>query len=265
VFGEEYFRDHVHTNLEGYRLLGLELLALLVEQGVVTPDVSWTDARRELTEREVIAGLDPRIEGHVSMNLGKVLEWAGKLEEAYRSFKRALEILGPSPMTYDRLGRSSFILEKYDDTIRYMREALALYPEMTELHVNLALALAKQGKTDEAIEHYWAEIELDPTSHLAHAGLANLLAQQGDEVGAREHYELSLQIKPDFEYALIKLAYLLIRQGRHDEALTYARNALRTNPKQYRAHNALGLIMKKQGKIEQAMRHFSEALRLAPG
>lgn len=264
VFGKEYFRDHVHTNLEGYRLLGLALFDELVIQGVVTPDATWNEAHRERVEQKVIAGLDPRTEGHVSLNLGKVLEWAGKFDEAYSSFQRAFEILGPSPMLYDRLGRDSYILGKYHDTVRYLREAVALYPEEQGLRVSLALVLAKQGRTDKAIESYRTEIEHHPTSHRAHAGLATLLAQQGDEDGASEHYRLALHFKPDFEYALVKLAYLLIKQERYDEALVYASDALQSNPQQHRAHNALGLIMKKQGKSDQARHHFSEATRLKP-
>ena len=37
LFGKEFFLDHVHTNMEGYRLLAIALFDELVEQGVVTP------------------------------------------------------------------------------------------------------------------------------------------------------------------------------------------------------------------------------------
>lgn len=60
VFGKEFFVDHVHTNMEGYRLLGLALFDELVRAGVATPDAGWNAARREAVRESVIASLDPR-------------------------------------------------------------------------------------------------------------------------------------------------------------------------------------------------------------
>jgi tetratricopeptide (TPR) repeat protein len=265
IFGKEYFRDHVHTDMEGYRLLGLALFDQLARQGVVMPDAAWNDTRRQQIEQKVVAGLEPGFEGRTSVMLGKVFEWAGKVDEAYAQFKRAFEILGPSPMIYDRLARSSFLRGKHDAAIHYLRKSLELDPAVPGVHMNLALILGTQGKTDEAIEHCRAELELNPASHSVHAGLASLLEKKGDDTAALEHYAQSIELRPDYEYALIQMAYLLIRQNRHDEALGHAREVLRINPDNHRAHNALGLIMQEQGEAEQARREFSAAARLKAG
>ena len=263
--GAEYFPDHVHTNIDGYRLLGLALFDQLVEQGVATPEASWGAARIEAVGQELIAGLDPGYEGRALLTMGRVLDWAGKHEEAYRLFQRSLEILGPSPMLYDRLARSAFICGRTDESIRYLRETLVHYPGIPEVNSRLAILLQKQGDVDAAIEHCRAELEVNPLDHYTHAGLANLLEEQGDDAAALQHYNIARELKPDYEYVLIKLADLLIRQGRYEEALTHSQAALRINPEQYRAHTALGLIMKQRGELEQAAEHFSQALRLEPG
>jgi tetratricopeptide (TPR) repeat protein len=265
VFGREYFPDHVHANMEGYRLLGLALFDHLVEQGIATPAAGWNEARVELVRQAVIDGLDPALEGHTLMNLGKVLEWAGKIEEAQNTFKRALEILGPSPLLYDKLATGALTLGNYDETIRYLRAMLDLAPGMPGVHQKLAMVLGIQGKTEAAIAHCQAELLLKPDNHHAHTALANLLVKQGDEAAAEKHYRTALQLRPGHEQAQIKLAKLLIGQGRLNEALEHNRALLQANPEQYRAHHALGLIMEKQGKPEQAGYHFSEALRLEPG
>jgi tetratricopeptide (TPR) repeat protein len=265
VFGKEYFVDHVHTSMEGYRLLGLALFDELVRTGIATPDAGWNAARREAVREAVIASLDPRDEGGALLNLGKVLEWAGKFEEAYGPFQRALEILGPSPMLYDRLARTSYALQKYDDSIHYLQASLNLDPNLPGVHAKLATILGKQGKTDEAIEHFQAELEITPGNYVAHAGLAKLLEKQGNNSAALEHYEKALQLDPKFESVRIRLAYLLLGEERYDEARVHCEEVLRTNPQQYRAHTVLGLILKQQGNYQQAIQHFSEALRLKPG
>jgi tetratricopeptide (TPR) repeat protein len=265
VFGKEYFPDHVHTNMEGYRLLGLALFDYLASQDIVIPDASWNDARIDAISEAVIAGLDPGAEAYTFINLGKVLDWAGKFEEAYNLFKRALDILGPNAAIYDRLARSSYGLGKYDEAIHYLHELQHIAPEIPGAHSRLAMIYERLGKTDAAIEHCRAELEIKPDDHHVHAALANLLVNKGDDAAAFAHYNTALQLEPDNQYARVELAQLLVRLHRYDEALLHAQEALRINPKQYRAHDALGLIMKYQGHPEEAVKHFTEALRLEPG
>lgn len=264
VFGKEYFPDHVHTNMEGYRLLGLALLDELVSQGIASHDAGWNEARIEAVRKEVLAGIDPRAEGHTMLNLAKVLDWAGKFDEAHESFLRALEILGPNPHVYDPLARNLFALGRYDEAIYYLNEVLVIAPGSPGVHSRLARIYAEQGRADDAIRHCREELEINPEDPGVHAALAKLLEEQGDDDAALRHYRKALQYKPDFQYPRIELAYLLVSLSRYDEALVYAEEAVRINPKQYRAHNALGLIKKNQGKPEQAVEHYREALRLWP-
>ena len=148
VFGKEFFPDHVHTNLEGYRILGLALFDQMVETGITKPDAAWNDERKQAVGQEVIASLDPGIEGLAMLNLGKVLDWAGKFDEAYHSFKLAEEILGPTPEIYDLLATTSHILGKNGEAIQYLHKALELAPEMYGIHARLAMILGRQWKTD---------------------------------------------------------------------------------------------------------------------
>lgn len=264
VFGKEFFPDHVHANMEGYRLLGLALLDELVRQGIAVPDDSWSVARAESIGQELIADLDPRLEGHTLLNLGRVLDWAGKFSEAYNAFQQALEILGPDPVVYERLARSTYVLGKPDEAVHYLRKTLELAPTMRGVHARLAMILGKQGNTEEAIEHCRAELALNPEDYHVRTGYAQLLERKGEDTAALTQYEAALQIKPGHEFTRVKLAYLLIRLDRDAEALKHIDEVLQMNPDQHQAHNARGLVMKKRGSYEQAMQHFTEALLLEP-
>jgi tetratricopeptide (TPR) repeat protein len=265
VFGKEFFRDHVHTNIEGYRLLGLALFNELAAEGVVKPESSWNTARRKAVEKEQMANLDPMLEGKAMLNLGKVFDWAGKFEEAYDAYQWALTILGPSPMLYDSLATCSFILKKYDDTLYYLDQTLARYPEIAGTRYRRAIALGMQGKTDEAIEECKQELAAHPGNENVHYALGNLYADKGETAAAIEEFQTTLRLKPADILARMKLATLLIEQERYDEALPYVQEVLRSDPKEDHAHTALGLILKHQGKTAEAIAQFSEALRLEPG
>ena len=265
VFGREFFVDHVHTNMEGYRLLGLALLDKLTALDIARPDASWDQAHRDAVTSEVVAGLNPMDEGYALMKLGKVMEWSGKFAEAYPLFQQALKILGPSPDMYDRLARTAYILGLKDDAIHYLDEILSLVPMAGSVHAKLAVILAEQGKTAQAISHCEAELLLRPGDYEVRTGLAELLEKQGDDDSALEQYRKGLQAKPDLARAHLKLAYLLVRQNRLSEALQHGREALRIDPDLYQAHNVLGLAMMRQGRFEEAAHQFSEALRMEPG
>jgi tetratricopeptide (TPR) repeat protein len=264
VFGKEYFVDHVHTNMESYRLLGLALFDELVQQGIAAPDASWNEARIEDVRQEVIAGLDPRNEGLTMMNLGRVFDWAGKFEEAHSVLLRALDILGPSPGIYARLAKSSYGLGRREESVKYFREALALDPNDFGTHSRLGMVLAELGELDEAIEQCRTELELHPGYSTGHAGLAKLLGEAGDNVEAQRHFETALQLNPESEFTHVNFAYFLIGQNRYDEALAHSQEALRIDPGQHEAHDAIGLIMKHRGELELAIHHFTEAIRLQP-
>ena len=115
VFGKEYFVDHVHTNMEGYRLLGLALFDELVSEGIARPDETWNAARREAVA--AAGDRQPRPQGKRPslVNLGKVLGWAGKFQEAYDTFQRALETLGPHPAVYYGLASALYSLGKPEE------------------------------------------------------------------------------------------------------------------------------------------------------
>jgi tetratricopeptide (TPR) repeat protein len=231
VFGKEYFVDHVHTSMEGYRLLGLALFDELVNEGIAQPDSTWNAARREAVKESVIASLDPTYAGRSLVNLGKVLGWAGKFEEAYAAFQRAQAILGPHPAVYYGLASALYSLGKPEEAARYYQETLVLAPKRHGVHAELARIFDEQGNTDDAIEQCRAELELDPDNYNVLVALAEMLRKQGNLVAALQHLQTALQL----------------------------------NPQQHRAHTALGLILRQQGDYQQAIQHFSEALRLEPG
>jgi len=231
VFGKEFFVDHVHTNMEGYRLLGLALFDELVRAGVATPDAGWNAARREAVRESVIASLDPRDTARSLVNLGKVLGWAGKFEEAYDAFQRAQEVIGPHPAVYYGLASALYSLGRPEEAVSYYQETLVLAPDRRGVHAELARIFGEQGKTDEAITQCRAELELDPENYHMHVALAELLEKQGEQQQALQHLQTALEL----------------------------------NPQQHRTHTALGLMLKRQGNYQEAIRHFSAALRLEPG
>ena len=264
VFGSEFFADHVHTNSEGYRKLGIALFDQLESQGIVRPAADWNAASAEAVRQQLLGSLESEDEGITFLNLGAVFEWAGKFEEAHSALLRALEILGPNEDTYLRLASSSYALGRLDDAYDYIRATQALDPGVRGLNTKLAMIRLEQGKIDEAVAYCKSELNADPYNHLPHICLAKALLAQGQTEQARNHFDRALAMRPDSGYVRLTYADYMFERQRYDEALQHGREALDINPVDQEAHNILGQIMIRQGNLEQAKYHITEALRLDP-
>ena len=264
VFGSEYFVDHVHTNYEGYRLLGLALFDELKRLGITRPDATWNEARRKAVRQQVIASLNAKDEGNALIKLGRIFVWAGKYTESYRLFQQALDILGPRPDLYDQLARTAYAGGDDTNAIRNLNKLLKIVPFGRGVHARLAAIHANLGETDIAITHCQAELFIHPDEASTVALLGELLERQGKYEEARQQYHQALRLKPMLENTRVRLVYLLMKQGRYDKAQAQAEEVLRRNPDQYLAHNALGRIFMHRRDRQQAAQHFSEALRLRP-
>lgn len=260
VFGDEYFTDHVHSNVEGYRMLAMALFNQMIEQGTVQPDTNWNAARAESVRREVIAGIDKIDEGETYLHLGAVLKWAGKFEEAHVMLLRALEILGPGEDIHRRLASSAYSLGKLDEAFRY----LSLLPPQVSVNTKLGVIMLDQGKPDEAQSYCESELEQYPEYNLPHTCIGMALEMKGQHKKAEMHFERALELAPGNPYIQLQYAKYLVGQQRYEEALNHARESLRINPAQHKAHDVIGSIMLSRGDLDLARQHITEALRLQP-
>lgn len=150
--GGGWFLDHVHTGIEGYRLLALEILRAMEREGIVKPN--WDASVIDAVTKEVSGKLDAKVHAFALMNLCKTLGWAGKREEAYRAGVQAAKMNPNHPEVLYEAGLAAFLLGKNDEAIGYYRRALEQNPAHGLAHCNLGGLLKEQGKLEEAVAHY---------------------------------------------------------------------------------------------------------------
>ena len=110
---------------------------------------------------------------------------------------------------------------KTDQAIAHYERALALKPDLAEVHNNLGVALATQGKTDQAIAHYERALALKPDYAEAHNNLGLALVAQGLIDQAIAHYERALALKPDYAEAHSNLLLTLNYAPGKDPVVVY--------------------------------------------
>ena len=177
---------------------------------------SERELRRAQKEFATARGPDHVSQVIVLSNLGAVLVYEGKLDDAETTMRRALELarkrLGPKSMDYALLlGRFAMLEKRREDWAAmesYSREALKVFmaaagpdnPQGADSRMHLVTALMEQGKLDQA------EKALDNSQAV---------------------FEKSLPAgHPNFERVMLLRSQLAERRKHYDLAITWARRAV---------------------------------------
>jgi len=129
-------------------------------------------------------------------NLGTILCWAGKLEDADSCYRTALMLAPDYAAAHNNLGEALRVRNKTTEAVMHCREAVRLNPRSPSAHVNLGLSLGQQGHVQEEIEQYRTALQLKPDFVSARNNLAVTYYQQGKLAEAMEEFRLLLELQP---------------------------------------------------------------------
>lgn len=136
---------------------------------------------------------------------------------AEEAFRQALAIDPDIPELHANL---ALLLEQRgnpEEGERHYRCAIALRPALTQASLNLGVMLDRQHRFSEAEAVYRQALSLDPGSAPGWSNLGVLLAGQKREDEAEGCYRKAMALDPGYGKAAFNLAYLLLRQGRYAE------------------------------------------------
>jgi Flp pilus assembly protein TadD len=128
------------------------------------------------------------------------------------------------------LGAIHGLLEDYPAAETCCKKALAMHPDVPDLHRNLGVALLRQGKAQEA------------------------------EMSLRR----ALVLRPEFVKALLDLAELLGTQGNHAEAVEICQRLVTLKPTSAGAWVKLGILQQASCDVAGAKASYERAIELQP-
>jgi tetratricopeptide (TPR) repeat protein len=166
-----------------------------------------------------------------------------------------------NPRGQMNLGVALGELNRNEEALQYLNEAIALDPNDHEVHLNLAVALIPLGRIDEADAELRRALEILPTHVDAHTNYGQLLQLRGELEAALEHLRAAVRYGPNDAFAHSNLANVLLRVGRHDEALHHFREAVRLDP--YNPKSLAGAAWILATHPDPSTRNPSEAVRIA--
>ena len=183
-------------------------------------------------------------EGHLSLN---------RHNRAQPLFERALALDEACAPALVGMGKIASSRRDTKEAIRYFEAALALQPDVNNIHYLLAMSYRKQGELDQAQTHFQqvAMLERLRRGH-ATAGYPDPLMEALDDLttGWRHHWVRGMRA---------------FGKGRFAEAVKEYRTSVALDPKNPVPLTDLGSALARMGDLKGSVREYAQALRASPG
>jgi len=152
-----------------------------------------------------------------------------------------------------------------EEVLAEFHEALRLQPKFAEVHNNIGLVLAQDGKDEEALEEFRQALRIQPEYPEAHANLGATLMLSDVEQAITE-LEKATSLNPTLVTAQFNLAEAYGNSPSHGtgKQIEQLRKIIAMTPDFARAHLALGKALLHDGKVADAVVELRDASRLAP-
>jgi tetratricopeptide (TPR) repeat protein len=151
-----------------------------------------------------------------------------------------------------------------DGTIRNLRAALALNPNLPGIHFELAEALHAsddQRLHTEALQQYKLAVLTNPSDPKAATRLGDIEVESGDLDAGENDYERALKLQPNAADAKIGMANVLTEKGDPSSAAPLLEQVLAADPSNYLAHFRLSAVYRKLHRPDDVKRELDAYTR----
>jgi tetratricopeptide (TPR) repeat protein len=152
----------------------------------------------------------------------------------------------------------------WKNEVTLFREVTGTNPAFANAHINLGVALAREGRYEEALQAYDKAQSLVPGWVDAAFNRGNLFYRMGRYEEALTDFDLVLKKEPDDWEASLNRGNVLAALGRNDEAARSYRDAMAANASSGKPLVGLGVLAARDGEFTRAVRLFTDAARREP-
>jgi tetratricopeptide (TPR) repeat protein len=175
------------------------------------------------------------------VKLGRVLRTIGRNDEALGFFQRYHQMVPGDFLGLAHIGSCLSAMGRYQEAESYLRRAVAGIDD-PQTHYNLGLLLSITNRPTEAIAEYEKALARDPMHADARLNMATALARQGKTEQAWRELTRLVEQDPDNAVARTNLGVVLLQLGKIEQARVQLEAALRADPSLEPARQALDSI-----------------------
>lgn len=197
----------------------------------------YKEALDALDEISAIYPADSEIQKH------KTMIHALKKEKLIRGTSDILESYPKNSNTWERRGRDSYELGKYEEALKEFDKGLESNPKDADIWGNKGSAFYMLGRYEEALEAFNKSLEINPKNANAWSFKGSTLYKLNRPEEALKVFDKALQKNPNILEAWLNKGAILFELGRYNQSLSAMENVLRINPKDVDALNLKNSII----------------------
>jgi tetratricopeptide (TPR) repeat protein len=203
---------------------------------------------------------DPELHFRQALELHR----AGRVAEAERAYRAALQLRPRHPGALLYLGVAHYDRREFDEAIRLISRAIEVSPREPSAYNHMGLALLARRELDEAIGQFETALRLKPGHHDALCNLGNALKRSKRFEAAEARFREALVTSPRSVVALHNLGLLLFERQRFEEAEQLFLQVLGLAPDFHKSHYFLGQAAENLGRFPEAAARYEAVLRQVP-
>ncbi len=139
-----------------------------------------------------------------------------------------------------------------DDAIREYGEAIALKPDLQNVHFAAGSLYWSASRFEEALVELRAELAVNPNHPEAHYEIADILRTLGRDGEAKTHLLECLRLEPNMLDAHLAIEGIYSSAGEYEKALAQMQQAAAIAPLDPTPHYRMASIYRKLGKMDEA-------------
>jgi tetratricopeptide (TPR) repeat protein len=202
------------------------------------------------------------VPGQAEFKQGQDLAAAGKYAEAIEAYKKSLKLAKDDPATYQAMGVAYRMLNRYDEAIVALTEAIRIQPEVAEPYLRRGICWFQKQEYGLAGQDFDDAAGIDFTDPRAATWKGMTLARQGLMLDAINTYSGALRYDNRFVLGHINrgLAYAALHD--YKKAIVDFNAAINVTPKDPTIYFKRAVAESSNGDWHAAVISYSEAIRL---
>ncbi|MES2255721.1 MAG: tetratricopeptide repeat protein [Pseudomonadota bacterium] len=188
----------------------------------------------------------------------------GQTQRAVELLRESLKLEPRQPLAYRDLGNGLQQIERFAEALDSYDKALALKPDLADIHNNRAIALASLGRREEALESYGRAVALKPDYAQAYNNRGTVLLDLGRAGEALADFNQAIALDPNYARAFNNRGNVLTELGRYEEALNDHDRAIALQPQAAESHDKRGNVLVALRRAEAALESFDRAIAIDP-
>lgn len=200
----------------------------------------------------------------VLVNLSVVYAQTARLAEALSLAEEAVSLEGTEPLYWLQKGIVQLKLERFEAALVSFDTALAMKPDVAELHNGRGSALKELGRLHDALASFDKAVSLKPAHAQAHINRSATLKELGRLDDALASSDRAISLNRGRAEAHNNRGNVLKDLNRLEEALASYDQAISLKSDYAEAYNNRGNVLRELNRLEEALASYGQAISLKP-